>query len=100
VLEWWRPGGTDLAIIGQGLQAYLSLSPRCVGVSEHKTAQQGSSQSLASARMKVVVREAAQVVESATPAGLAKGPPVTESSDGRESLGQADGAQGVLIQPE
>jgi len=23
-----RPGGTDLAIIGQGLQAYLSL-PRC-----------------------------------------------------------------------
>jgi len=36
VLEWWRPGGTDLAIIGQGLQAYLSLPLRCVGVSYPK----------------------------------------------------------------
>jgi len=47
VLEWWRPGGSDLAIIGQGLQAYLSLPPRCVGVSYHKASQQGSSQSQA-----------------------------------------------------
>jgi len=47
-----------------------------------------------------MVRETTRVVESATPARLAKGPPVTEGADGRESLGQADGAQGVLIQPE
>jgi len=33
VLERRRPGGTDLAIIGQGSQAHLSLPPGCVGVS-------------------------------------------------------------------
>jgi len=47
-----------------------------------------------------MARETAQVVERTTTAGLAKGPPVTEGRDGRESLGQAVGAQGVLIQPE
>jgi hypothetical protein len=33
VLERRRPGGSDLAIIGQGSQADLSLPPSCVGVS-------------------------------------------------------------------
>jgi len=47
-----------------------------------------------------MVRETTRVVERATTAWLTKGPPVTEGADGRESLGQADGAQGVLIQPE
>jgi len=73
VLERWRPGGTDLAIIGQGSQAYLSLPPRCIGVSYPKTAQQGSLQSLASVRMKGMVRETTRVAESATPARLTKG---------------------------
>jgi len=47
-----------------------------------------------------MVRETTRVVESATTTRLSKGPPVTEGADGHESLGQADGAQGVLIQPE
>jgi hypothetical protein len=33
VLEWWRPGGSVLAITRQGSQAYLSLPPSCDGVS-------------------------------------------------------------------
>jgi len=41
-----RPGGTDLAIIGQGSQAYLSLPPSCQGVSEQKARQIGSHHSL------------------------------------------------------
>jgi len=45
-------------------------------------------------------RETTQVVESSTSTQLTKGPPVTDGADGLESLGQADGAQGVLIQPE
>jgi hypothetical protein len=45
-------------------------------------------------------REATQVAESFTSTQLTKGPPVTEGADGLESLGQADGAQGVLVQPE
>jgi len=46
VLEWWRPGGSVLAITGQGSQAYLSLPPSCVGVSYSKAKQHGSDQSL------------------------------------------------------
>jgi len=34
VLEWWRPGGSVLAIRGQGSQADLSLPPMCDGVSQ------------------------------------------------------------------
>jgi len=34
VLEWRRPGGSVLAIRGQGSQADLSLPPRCDGVSQ------------------------------------------------------------------
>jgi len=45
-------------------------------------------------------RETTQVAESSTSTQLSKGPPVTDGVDGPESLGQADGAQGVLIQPE
>jgi len=33
VLEWWRPGGSVLAITRQGSQADLSLPPSCDGVS-------------------------------------------------------------------
>jgi hypothetical protein len=36
VLEWRRPGGSDLAIIGQGSQAYLSLPSSCLDVSYSK----------------------------------------------------------------
>jgi hypothetical protein len=51
-------------------------------------------------RMKAVVRESTQVEESSTPPKLPKGPPVTECYDGDECLGQEDGAQGALSQPE
>jgi len=100
VLEWWRPGGSDLAIIGQGLQAYLSLPPRCVGVSYHKASQQGSSQSQA---FREDERDGSGNDASR---GKSHHSLASERSsgdgctDGRESLGQVDGAQGVLIQPE
>jgi len=36
VLEWWRPGGSVLAITRQGSQANLSLPPSRVGVATLK----------------------------------------------------------------
>jgi hypothetical protein len=36
VLEWRRPGGSDLAIIDQGSQADLSLPSSCLDVSYSK----------------------------------------------------------------
>jgi len=44
VLEWWRPGGSVLALKGQGSQAYLSLPPHCQGVSYSKAKQLGPHQ--------------------------------------------------------
>jgi len=46
------------------------------------------------------MQDPARAGESPTPPGLAKGPPATGQADGRESLGQVVGAQGVLAQPE
>jgi len=40
VLERRRPGGSVLAIIRQGSQAYLSLPPSCDGVSYSKAERQ------------------------------------------------------------
>jgi len=45
-------------------------------------------------------RESARAEESSTPPELTKVHPVTVWHDGRESLGQEDGAQGALSQPE
>jgi len=45
-------------------------------------------------------RESTKVEETLTTPELAKGPPVTGRPDGCESLGQEDGAQGALSQPE
>jgi len=47
-----------------------------------------------------MTRKSARVEESGTPPELAKGPSVTSAVDESESLGQAVGAQGALIQPE
>jgi len=47
-----------------------------------------------------MAQDSARAGKSATPPELAKGPPVTEWSDGDGSLGQVEGAQGALIQPE
>jgi hypothetical protein len=45
-------------------------------------------------------RESARVEESPTTPEPAKGPSVTGTTDGCENLGQEDGAQGALSQPE
>jgi hypothetical protein len=45
-------------------------------------------------------RKSARAEESSTPPELTKVPPATAGHDGSESLGQEDGAQGVLSQPE
>jgi hypothetical protein len=45
-------------------------------------------------------RESARAAESFTPPELTKGPPATGRYDGCESLGQVEGAQGALSQPE
>jgi len=45
-------------------------------------------------------RESTRVEETSTTLKLAKDLPVTGQTDGCGSLGQADGAQGALSQPE
>jgi len=45
-------------------------------------------------------RESTKVEETPTTPELAKDLPVTGQTDGCGSLGQADGAQGALSQPE
>jgi hypothetical protein len=52
------------------------------------------------ARQNGVVRDLTSVSESATPPELAKAYPAMGQRDGCGSLGQAVGAQGVLVQPE
>jgi len=50
--------------------------------------------------MKPIGRDATRVEESPTRLELTKAPPVTGVDDECGSLGQVDGAQGVLIRPE
>jgi len=91
-----------MALTNQGSQAYLSLPSSCFGESYSKAQQQGSPQSLG-------FREDERDSAGNRPSGRGKryltraneSPhPVTDGGDGRENLGQVDGAQGVLIQPE
>jgi len=95
-----RPGGTDLAIIGQGLQAYLSLPPRCMGVSHSRQCIKAHIIAWDSVRTNEMRRKSTRVEESPTPPELAKGAPARAVCDGCESLGQVEGAQGALSQPE
>jgi len=95
-----RPGGTDLAIIGQGLQADLSLSPSCMGVSQSRQCIEAHIIAWDSVRTNEMGRKSTRVEESPTPPELTKGPPATGVRDGCESLGQVEGAQGALCQPE
>jgi len=50
-------------------------------------------------RTKEMIRESARAEEMITSPELSKDHPVTGCVDGCGSLGQADGAQGALIQP-
>jgi len=99
VLERRRPGGTVLAIIGQGSQADLSLPPSCEGVSYLKQNDKAHIRAWDAVRTKEVVGESVRAEETITSPELAKDRPVTDSVDGSGSLGQADGAQGALIRP-
>jgi hypothetical protein len=47
-----------------------------------------------------MVQESTKAEERATPPELTKVTSVTSGYDGSESLGQEDGAQGALCQPE
>jgi len=78
VLEWRRPGGSVLAGIRQGLQAYLSLPPSCDGVSYSKAERQAHVKVWDSVRTNGIVRESAKAEESATPPKASKGPSVTK----------------------
>jgi len=57
VLERRRPGGSDLAEINQGSQAYLSLPSGCTDVSYSKAQQQGLRQGSGSARTNEMITE-------------------------------------------
>jgi len=96
VLEWRRPGGSDLAEIGQGSQAYLSLPPSCGGVSYSKAKQHGSHHSSG-------IREeewgGVGIDESRGNRCSAQANESIFGCDGCGSLGQVVGAQGVLTQP-
>jgi len=95
-----RPGGTDLAIIGQGLQADLSLPSSCKGVSQSRQCIKAHIIAWDSVRTNEMGRKSTKVEESPTAPELTKGPPATGVRDGCESLGQVEGAQGALCQPE
>jgi len=73
-----RPGGSDLAEIGQGSQADLSLPSGCQGVSYSKARRLGPHRSSGSVRTNEMTRETARAVESATSPGPTKGPSVTK----------------------
>jgi hypothetical protein len=53
-----------------------------------------------SVRTNEMGRKSTKVEESPTSPELTKGPPATGVRDGCESLGQVEGAQGALCQPE
>jgi len=82
VLERRRPGGTVLAITGQGSQADLSLSPSCEGVSNYKQNNKAHIKAWVSVRTKTMVGESARVEETITGPELAKDHPATECFDG------------------
>jgi len=83
----------------QGLCAHRAHRPvgRALAIVSKSTAHLIARDSV---RMNEMARESTQVGERATTPELAKGPSVTKRSDGFGSLGQVDGAQGALIQPE
>jgi len=66
VLEWRRPGGSDLALMGQGLQADLSLPSGC-GTLATRARQLGLHQVRVSVRTNRMMRKSARVEESVTP---------------------------------
>jgi len=67
VLERRRPGGSDLAIIGQGSQADLSLPPRCKGVSYLKQSDKAHIRARDSVRTNGMVWESVKAEEMTTP---------------------------------
>jgi len=82
VLEWWRPGGSVLAIKGQGSQAYLSLPPSREGVSYLKQGDMAPIKAWDSVRMNGMAREPAKAAESSTSPEPAKDLPATGQVDG------------------
>jgi len=72
VLEWRRPGGSGLAKTDQGLQAYLSLPPRCPGVSRERW-DVGPWGGMGAVRQNEVTRERTKVRESAASPRSTKG---------------------------
>jgi len=78
VLEWWRPGGSDLAIIDQGSQAYLSLPPSCVALATLKHSNKAHIRVRDSVRTNEMARKSARAEESVTSPELSKG----DSGDG------------------
>jgi len=70
-----RPGGSDLAKIGQGSQADLSLSPCCKGVSQSRQYIEAHIIAWDSVRTNEMRRESTKVEESSTSPELTKDPP-------------------------
>jgi hypothetical protein len=83
-----------------GVASTPSLPPSCDGVSYTKQSNEAHIRAWDSARTNGMVGKSVRTEETITSPELAKGCPVTESTDGCGSLGLADGAQGALIQPE
>jgi hypothetical protein len=86
--------------MGQGSQANLSLPPSCFGCQRIKHSNKAHLKVWVSRERNRCGGEAARATESDTGPKLSKVLHGDVKSDGRESLGQAVGAQGVLIQPE
>jgi len=100
VLEWRRPGGSAIAVMGRGRKHTLACRQVARALATLKQGSKAYITSLDSVRKNEIARESMRIEESATSPELAKDPPVTGRCDECESLGQVVGAQGVLTQPE
>jgi len=72
VLEWRRPGGSDLAIIDQGSQADHSLPSSCVALATLKYSNKAYIRVRDSVRTNKMARKSATAEESATLPELSK----------------------------
>jgi hypothetical protein len=101
VLEWRRPGGSGF---GHNRPVVASRPKTCrqvaMAIANNKQSSMAHVIAQDAARQNADGRDPTQVGESASSPELTKASPATGQRDGRGSLGQVVGAQGVLVQPE
>jgi len=100
VLERWRPGGSVLAVTDRGRKHTLACRQVAMALANRKQGNRLTSE----LRIREDERDGREIYESRgnnyPPSAIERGLRQRSAIDGRGSLGQVDGAQGVLTQPE